>query len=500
MLTYIKLDIIDNLLFFLINVKIIQLCKRILINLVTFVTSKSPLILYNYRYLTREGIKLYIENESVIGSNALVDSIIEQGGSVVFGCFGEELFPTNHQNNDVKQIKFVRMQHEQAAVHAADGFARACGEPGIAIITTGSGITNAVTGIATAHSDSVPLVVLMLQTPSTKEMDMESLTMSITKHYFKMNATDSFQQIICESFHIAKTGRPAPVIVEIPVELLKNQTYKKQEWTELSLNDILSKSSQDISKQQITNVIEILQQAKKPMIMVGGGTLISDSSELLRTFVTKTNIPVVSTMMGMGAMDSKDKLFLGMLGMHGTFAANKAVHNCDVLLCLGVRFSDRVTGKPTTFSPKSTKIQIDIDAAEINKIIQVDLPIIGDIKEFLSELNYSLDADLNYTNWSQWVDQVTNYKKTVPRFEHVNSIIKPQEVIRLLDQYSNQNCIVVTDVGQHQIFTVHHFSFTQPRTFISSGGLGTMGYGLPAAIGASFAKPDMTNHFNYRRW
>lgn len=438
---------------------------------------------------------MYFAQHSFTGASLLLHSLANQGVNKLFGCHGESLLPVFDQFIENTDIKFIQLKHEQAAVHAADGFSRASGTPGFALLGSGSSVTNAVTGIATAYSDSVPLVIIVCQIENEKigkdsfqELDIVGLTMPITKQILKVNHVSAIPKLLEEAKEIAITGRPAPVVVEIPSNLLfeKATDFKYESGIVTTV-----KQKKTIPKHTLQQTIDAIYQAKKPIILVGGGTIISGASELLKELVEQTQIPVVSTLMGIGAFDSQHKLYLGMLGMHGTFAANKAVHHCDLLLCLGVRFSDRVTGKKSGFSPNSTKIHIDIDPSEINKIVHVDIPVVADIREFLLAIKEEvINVDEIKKNGMNWVQETTNYKKTVPRFEKVNSILKPQEVIRLIDHFSNDDSIVVTDVGQHQIFTAHHYLFTKPRTLLSSGGLGTMGFGLPAAIGAAIAMPS----------
>ncbi|WP_458412896.1 biosynthetic-type acetolactate synthase large subunit [Schinkia sp. CFF1] len=429
------------------------------------------------------------------GASLLLNSIAQQGGHKLFGCHGEILLPIFDKLAETKEITFIQMKHEQAAVHAADGYARACGKAGFSLIGAGTGVTNAITGIATAFSDSVPMVVIACQIENEKigkdsfqEVDVNGLTVPVTKHNIRVSKIESLPASIEIARTISEGGRPGPVVVEIPANILIENAENLNLETAPSVIEN-KKPKKAVSKNAVKNVLKSLSEAKKPVILVGGGVILSEASEVLADFVEKTRIPVASTLMGIGAFDSKHSLYLGMLGMHGTFASNKAVHNCDVLFCLGVRFSDRVTGKMSGFSPKSTKIQVDIDASEINKIVNIDIPVVADVHDFLEELTKQVNAEEIVENCAEWVEEVTNFKRTVPRFDKVNSVLKPQEVLQLVDQFSDDDTVVVTDVGQHQIFTAHNYKFTKPRTFLSSGGLGTMGFGLPAAIGAAVAMP-----------
>ncbi|PGY10363.1 biosynthetic-type acetolactate synthase large subunit [Bacillus sp. AFS031507] len=415
-----------------------------------------------------------------------INSLSSLGVDCFFGCDEQELMLLKDTN-----LRYVRMQHEQAAVHAADGFARATGKPGVVLLTTASGITNSTTGIATAYSDSVPLVIIAGQIQDDPlhtnheaflELNISGLTMAITKHALKINNIEGIQEALKNCLTMATNGRPGPVLLELTTDTTMNVTQ----------NHRLGRP-QLKRRNRIENSIKmaksLMETARKPVLFIGGGTIASGAADYLREVVKQTRIPVVSSLMGIGSMEAGNPLYLGMLGMHGTFAANKAVHHCDLLISIGVRFSDRVTGRISGFSPSSKKIHVDIDPAEINKIIPIDLPIVSDAKEFLSTLKNQLDYQKINENTGIWSNEVVEWKRTVPRFDQSNSVLNPQMVIRLLSDSSTQDTVVVTDVGQHQIWTAHHYAFTRPRTLITSGGLETMGYGLPAAIGAAAACP-----------
>ncbi|WP_088088283.1 biosynthetic-type acetolactate synthase large subunit [Bacillus sp. OV166] len=415
-----------------------------------------------------------------------INSLSSLGVDCFFGCDEQELMLLKDTN-----LRYVRMQHEQAAVHAADGFARATGKPGVVLLTTASGITNSTTGIATAYSDSVPLVIIAGQIQDDPlhtnheaflELNISGLTMAITKHALKINNIEGIQEALKNCLTMATNGRPGPVLLELTTDTTMNVTQ----------NHRLGRP-QLKRRNRIENSIKmaksLMETARKPVLFIGGGIIASGAADYLREVVKQTRIPVVSSLMGIGSMEAGNPLYLGMLGMHGTFAANKAVHHCDLLISIGVRFSDRVTGRISGFSPSSKKIHVDIDPAEINKIIPIDLPIVSDAKEFLSTLKNQLDYQKINENTGIWSNEVVEWKRTVPRFDQSNSVLNPQMVIRLLSDSSTQDTVVVTDVGQHQIWTAHHYAFTRPRTLITSGGLGTMGYGLPAAIGAAAACP-----------
>ncbi|MFS0777212.1 biosynthetic-type acetolactate synthase large subunit [Neobacillus sp. 3P2-tot-E-2] len=414
----------------------------------------------------------------------LLNSFSSLGVDCFFGSDAQEFMVSKDSN-----VRYYQMVHEQAAVHAADGYARATGRPGVVLLTSASGITNGVTGIATAFSDSVPLVIIAghleqhdpLKKEALQEIVISGLTMAITKHAFKIKAINGLKDVIKKAITIAASGRPGPVLIELTTDTtIKDVPIQRQSPTKVN-KTILEKS--------INAARDLIENARKPVLFVGGGVIASGAADDLREFVQRSRIPVVSSLLGIGSVETGNPFYLGMLGMHGTFAANKAVHHADLLICIGVRFSDRVTGRISGFSPKSKKIHVDIDPAEINKIISVDLPVVSDAKQFIQKIKNNLDYQQINRNAEIWTNEVVEWKRTVPRFDKSNSLLKPQSVIRLMSDYSNQDTIVVTDVGQHQIWTAHHYAFTKPRTLITSGGLGTMGYGLPAAIGAAAAHP-----------
>ncbi|WP_342431676.1 biosynthetic-type acetolactate synthase large subunit [Neobacillus sp. FSL H8-0543] len=425
--------------------------------------------------------------KEITEENMVLASLSSLGVDCLFGCEDQGfMFPQD------TNVRYYRMKHEQAAVHAADGFARVTGKPGLVLLSSAAGITNGITGIATAFSDSVPLVIIAgplqensLYQDAFGELDILGLTMAITKHAFKINLKDAFQDVLKNALTIATDGRPGPVLIELTTDVIPLM--------EIPTNrQVLEKANKKLSEKLIERAKAYIETAGKPVLFVGGGVISSGAADELREIVQQSQIPVVSSLLGIGAMEAENPLYLGMLGMHGTYAANKAVHQCDLLICIGVRFSDRVTGKISSFSPKSRKIHVDIDPAEINKIITVDLPIVSDAKKFLSSIKNLLDYQKIHANTEGWKSETVDWKRTVPRFNHSNSVLSPQTVIRLLSECSNQDAVVVTDVGQHQIWTAHHYAFTQPRTLITSGGLGTMGYGLPATIGAAAACPGST--------
>lgn len=401
----------------------------------------------------------------------------------IFGTMNETLL------EQPSELHYIQLNTEQAAVHAADGYARATGKPGVVLIHSAAGMANAITGIATAHSDSIPLVVVAgpmifgtMSRIAFKEVDTAGMTMPITKHTVKVSTSVELTSMLQQLYKISCSGRPGPVLVEILEERLP---LKKG--PEPPYNQREKEMTRAANEKLIHHAVTAIEQAKRPILFVGGGVISSEAHESLAEIVDDTRIPVVSSLMGIGSMDVKDPLFLGMLGMHGTFAANRAVHQCDLLICVGVRFSDRVTGRVSGFSPNSKKIHVDIDPAEINKIIPVDLPIVADAKMFLESIREQLNVKKIKHHTRNWVEKVSKWKRTVPKFSTSTSILHPQKVIQILSQYAKEDAIVVTDVGQHQMWTAHNYQFTRPRTLITSGGLGTMGFGLPAAIGASMS-------------
>ena len=421
----------------------------------------------------------------------ITECLLDEKVEKAFTASTKSLTPLQLSFIKSEKIKAVFMNHEQALVHAADGYARATGKAGFVLIPADSGFTNAITGIATAQMDSVPLVIFAVQphqqqalhVDDSTTIDTFGMSLPLVKYHYQLKSMMDCQKVIKESFKLAVEGRPGPVIIEINENLLTDTTlFKKEKPASFKGHE----KEAIFSSHLLQQVNHEIKQAKKPVIFIGGGVNIAGASHLVKYFAEKANIPVVSTMMGLGAFPSNHPLYLGYVGMHGTFAANRAVNRADLLLCLGLRFSDRVTGNIKGFSPNSRKIQVDIDASEMNKIIPVDLPIVGDVKEFLQDFQPMVEA----CHTEQWVEEVQSWNQNVPRYSEKdsNSLLKPQQVIELLNNYSHGDALVATDVGQHQIWTSHYYKFSQERTFITSGGLGTMGYGVPAAIGAAFAE------------
>jgi len=425
------------------------------------------------------------------GSQIIVESLIKEKVEYLFGYPGGVVIPIFHELYHAP-IKFVLSRHEQGAIHAADGYARASGRTGVVLATSGPGATNLITGIATAHLDSVPLVVLTGQVSTTmigndafQEVDITGITRPISKHNYLVQDIKDLARIIKEAFYIASTGRPGPVLIDIPVDI-SNAIYDFEYPDEVSIRGY--KPTYDGHPGQIIKACKLIESAKKPIIYAGGGVVISNASEELRELVKKTGIPVTTTLLGMGVYPETDPLAMEMLGMHGTYYANYAVHNSDLLIAIGARFDDRVTGKISDFIPHAKVIHIDIDPASVSKNVLVDIPIVGDCKKILREMNKEIKAP----NIDEWVKDLKTVKKDNPlQYEmKEKDDIKPQYVVEQLYKLTEGKAIITTEVGQNQMWAAQFFKYTEPRTFISSGGLGTMGFGLPAAIGAQLARPD----------
>lgn len=425
----------------------------------------------------------------------LIQLLREHKVDTIFGYPGGAVLPVYDALFDCRDIKHVLVRHEQAAVHAADGYARATGYPGVALVTSGPGATNAVTGIATAFMDSVPLIVLtgqvstdMIGLDSFQEVDIYGMTMPITKNnYIVMDLVD-LPRIVREAFHLATTGRPGPVLIDLPKNVMNATLPSHLEWMNKEPIHIRGyHSSYAFSETDLYTVVERLNRAERPLLLIGGGCISGDAPLLLNELAISCNLPIASTLMGLGAFPSRHPLHLGMIGMHGTVTANRAIHAADVLVCFGMRFSDRVTGNRKTFSPHSFKIQVDIDPAEFNKNIEIDLALCGSIEDVLRGI-LNLQPQRSRDSWHEQIMGWARHTKTA-KSSH-NECLTPQEVIHYIDEATDGDAIISTDVGQHQIWTAHHYKFTEPRSFLTSGGLGTMGYGFPAAIGAAVAFPN----------
>jgi len=426
------------------------------------------------------------------GSQIIVESLIKENVEYMFGYPGGVVIPIFHELYNAP-IKFILSRHEQGAIHAADGYARASGRPGVVLATSGPGATNLVTGIATAHLDSIPLVVFtgqvstsMIGNDAFQEVDVTGITRPICKHNYLVQDISDLARIIKEAFYIATTGRPGPVVIDVPVDI-SNALHKFEYPDEISIRGY--KPTYEGHPGQIQKACKLIEESKKPVIYAGGGVVLSNASDELRQFVAKTGIPITTTLLGMGVYPETDPLSLEMLGMHGTYYANYAVHNSDLLIAIGARFDDRVTGKISEFTPNAKVIHIDIDPASVSKNVMVDVPIVGDCRKILHEMNKIAVAP----EISAWIKEVQKIKKDHPLHYDDNKDsdeIKPQYVVEQLYHQTDGKAVITTEVGQNQMWAAQFYKYTEPRTFISSGGLGTMGFGLPAAIGAQLARPD----------
>jgi len=430
------------------------------------------------------------------GTQILLQMLKEENVDTIFGYPGGSVIDI-YDELYRSDIKHILVRHEQAAVHAADGYARSSGKVGVALVTSGPGATNTVTGIATAHSDSIPIVVFTGQVPTTligndafQESDITGITRPCTKHNFLVRTIEELAPTIKEAFQIARTGRPGPVLVDLPKNVMASTTEYDASAIEIKMAEPLHKAP---SKKYL-QTMDFLRESKRPVVLIGGGILLGKAPEELRTFIEKTRIPVTSTLMGLSGFPGTHPLWLGMLGMHGTYYANMAISHCDLLIALGCRFSDRVTGKIETFASNAKIIHIDVDPSSINKNVVVDLPIVSDLKVAMKHINGLLEEQhfkLNEAERQGWLDQVDAWKQEVPLTYCQNGdIIKPQFVVEKLFEMTRGKAFITTEVGQNQMWAAQFYRYDNPHTFISSGGLGTMGYGFPAAIGVQCAFPD----------
>ena len=432
----------------------------------------------------------------ISGSQIVIECLIEQGVDTVFGYPGGailNIYDALYKNSN--RIRHILTAHEQGASHAADGYARSTGKVGVCMATSGPGATNLVTGIATAYMDSIPLVAItcnvtqsQLGKDSFQEIDITGVTMPITKHNFIVRDVKDLADTIRKAFYIAKSDRPGPVLIDIPKDITSAVTeYESVDPSKLDFN-LPSKKIPFPSEQQIENAAKLIDESQKPFIYAGGGVITSEASDELFSFATKANIPVAMSLMGKAAFPNKHELSLGMIGMHGTYAANIACDNCDLLLAIGGRFSDRVIGEAAKFAKNAKILQIDIDPTEVNKMINVDDALLGDIKSILVELT----AKIQKKEKSQWNSQIEEWKKIVPPSYNKKQDLSPKFIFEYVNSQVKEDTIITTEVGQHQMWTAQFYDFTKPRTFLTSGGLGTMGFGTGAAIGAKFANPDKT--------
>ncbi len=426
------------------------------------------------------------------GAQILIKSLEEEGVDTIFGYPGGVVLPI-YDEIYKSNLRHILTRHEQGAVHAADAYARVTGRTGVCITTSGPGATNAVTGIANANMDSVPLVVFtgqvampLLGRDSFQEADITGITLPITKHNYLVKDTKDLTRIIKEAFHIASTGRPGPVVIDLPRDISTNTArFDYPKTVNLRGYRILKK----VNMLQVNQAAQIINQSQRPILYVGGGAIVAGAHQEVLELAEKAGIPVTTTLMGMGSFPGTNRLALGMLGMHGTRYANYAVCNCDCLIAVGARFDDRVTGKVAAFAPNAKIVHIDIDPAEIGKNVRVDVPIAGDVRLVLSELNPRIEASIQ--DRQEWLDQIAQWKKEYPlQYEQSSDKIKPQQVIEQIYESTKGEAIITTEVGQHQMWTAQYYKFNRPRTLVTSGGLGTMGFGLPAAVGAQIGCPD----------
>ena len=432
------------------------------------------------------------------GAQILLESLKKEGVDVLFGYPGGAVIDIYDELPRHPELKHVLVRHEQGAVHAADGYARASGKVGCCLVTSGPGATNTVTGIATAYCDSIPLVVFTGQVPTQligndafQEVDIVGITRPCTKHNFLVKDVRNLAKTIRQAFYLARSGRPGPALVDLPKDVMQART--EFVWPE----DIFMRSYNPTYKpnlNQLRRTAEELARARKPVILAGGGVIMADASEVLCELAHELDIPVATTLMGLGAFPANGDLWLGMVGMHGTYAANMSINHADLLVCVGARFDDRVTGRLQDFASHARIVHIDIDPTSIRKNVEVDVPVVGDCRQALEGILEICRAKMADTDWSgmhaDWLQTVHEWKANHPLAYTRNGHIKPQQVIEAMYAITKGDAIIATEVGQNQMWAAQFYTFTNPRTLLTSGGLGTMGYGFPAAIGAQFAFPD----------
>ena len=425
------------------------------------------------------------------GSDLVLETLRDLGIDTIFGYPGGAVLPLYDAIYNFKGIRHILGRHEQGCLHEAEGYAKSTGKLGVAVVTSGPGATNAITGIADAMSDSVPLLVFTGQVARAgigkdafQEADIVGITMPITKYNYQVRETANIPRIITEAVHIATTGRPGPVVIDLPkdVSALETDFIYSPEIDLPSYQPTLEPNDMQIKK-----ILKQLSKAKKPVLLAGGGISYAEAAAELNEFAERYQIPVVTSLLGQGTIATSHPLFLGMGGMHGSFAANIAMTEADFMISIGCRFDDRLTGNPKTFAKNAKVAHIDIDPAEIGKIIAVDIPVVGDAKKALQEL---LAEPIVRNNTEKWIEKVTKDKNRVRSYDKKERVVQPQAVIERVGELTNGDAIVVTDVGQHQMWTAQYYPYQNERQLVTSGGLGTMGFGVPAAIGAKIANPD----------
>ena len=433
----------------------------------------------------------------ISGAEILIESLKREGVKHIFGYPGGVVLNIFDLLYDNKDLHLILTRHEQGAVHAADGYARSTGKPGVVLVTSGPGATNTVTGIATASMDSIPLVVFSGQVPTLligndafQEADIVGISRPCTKYNYLAKDVKDLSLIVREAFHIAMTGRPGPVLIDLP----KDVTASKTEfiWPEIKIRSY--NPTYEGNRWMISQAADLIAKSKKAVIIAGGGVILSGGSKELKELAEYTDLPVTMTLMGLGSFPGTHKLSLGMPGMHGTYYANKAIQESDLLIAIGMRFDDRVTGKIDAFAPHAKIIHIDIDPTSIRKNVRVDIPIVGDVKSVLTVLNKVLKEEVK-EQWGEvrkaWMKQIDGWRKERPlTYTYSNEVIKPQFVVEKIYDLTKGDAIITTEVGQNQMWTAQFYKFDKPRTLLTSGGLGTMGYGFPAAIGAQLAHPN----------
>lgn len=436
------------------------------------------------------------------GAEILVQCLKDEGVEYLFGYPGGAVLHIYDALYNQEDVKHILVRHEQAATHAADGYARATGKPGVVLVTSGPGATNAVTGIATAYMDSIPMVVITGQVSTAvigsdafQEVDAVGITRPCVKHNFLVKDINDLAETVKKAFYVASTGRPGPVVVDVPKDITDPSIKVPYHYPE----KVVMRSYQPTVKGhtgQIKRAVDLMLSAKKPMIYTGGGVVLGNGSDELRKFVRHLGFPITSTLMGLGAYPATDKQFLGMLGMHGTYEANMAMHDCDVLIAIGARFDDRVTGKIAEFCPHAQIVHIDIDPSSISKTITVDIPIVGSVPDVLQEMNHLLTNSSKKPQKKaieEWWKIINGWRaKQCMSYDRNSDKIKPQSVIEMVHDITSGDAYVTSDVGQHQMWAAQYYGFDKPNRWINSGGLGTMGFGLPAAMGVQLAYPEDT--------